>query len=166
MLLMRNIYDEKYLEGKLKVFFEIGRKYFEEGEGVKFLESAIRYLYYASDITEERVIDTLKEISEEGGKLSMTTAAKLIEKGKMAGRVEGKMEGRMEGEREGERKGRMEGKIEGIKEAIEIGLELKYGVEGLRLLERIRKIAVIEKLEAIKEAVKISKNMEEIEKLL
>ncbi|WP_347275375.1 Rpn family recombination-promoting nuclease/putative transposase [Candidatus Kuenenia sp.] len=158
MLLMRNIYNETVLEDKLKGFFEIGRQYFEEKEGVKFLESAIRYLYYASDISEERVIETLKEISEEGGKLSMTIAARLIEKGKMAGRAEG--------EKEGEKKGRIEGKIEGIKEAIEIGLELKYGVEGLRLLERIRKIAVIEKLESIKEAVKISKNLEEIEKLL
>ncbi len=158
MLLMRNIFDEKYLEDKLKDFFEIGIQYFEEDEGLKFLESAIRYLYYASDIAEKRVIDTLKEISEEGGKLSMTIAAKLIEKGKMAGRAEGKVEGKVEG--------RVEGRIEGLKEAIEIGLELKYGVEGLRLLERISKIVVIEKLEAIKEAVKISKNMEEIEKLL
>ncbi|MBW7942956.1 MAG: Rpn family recombination-promoting nuclease/putative transposase, partial [Candidatus Kuenenia stuttgartiensis] len=158
MLLMRNIFDEKYLEDKLKGFFEIGIQYFEEDEGLKFLESAIRYLYYASDIAEKRVIDTLKEISEEGGKLSMTIAAKLIEKGKIAGRVEGRAEGAIEGERKG--------RIEGLKEAIEIGLELKYGVKGLKLLERIRKIVVIEKLEAIKEAVKIAKNMEEIEKLL
>ena len=55
---------------------------------------------------------------------------------------------------------------EGLKEAIEIGLELKYGVEGLKLLERIKNISLVEKLEAVKEAVKISKNMEEIEKLL
>ena len=158
MLLMRNIYNEKCLEDKLKGFFEIGRQYFEEEEGLKFLESIIRYLYNASEITVERVIDTLKEVSEEGGKLSMTIAAKLIEKGK----IEGKIEGRMEGEREGERKGR----IEGLKEAIEIGLELKYGVEGLKLLERIKKIVAIEKLDAIKEAVKISKSMEEIKKLL
>ncbi|WP_295102981.1 Rpn family recombination-promoting nuclease/putative transposase [uncultured Candidatus Kuenenia sp.] len=166
MLLMRNIYNDKILGDKLKVFFEIGRQYFEEEGGVKFLESVIRYLYYASDIEEERVIDTLKEISEEGGKLSMTIAARLIEKGKITGRMEGRMEGREEGRAEGAIEGERKGRIEGLIEAIEIGLELKYGVNGLRLLERIRKIAVIEKLESIKEAVKISKNMEEIEKLL
>jgi hypothetical protein len=33
-------------------------------------------------------------------------------------------------------------------------------------LERINNISLVEKLEAIKEAVKISKNMEEIENLL
>ncbi|MCZ7623328.1 MAG: hypothetical protein M5U24_12765, partial [Candidatus Kuenenia sp.] len=69
----------------------------------------------------------------------------------------------MEGWKDGEWKGERKGRIKGLKEAIEIGLALKYGVEGLKLLERIRKIVVIEKLEAIKEAVKISKNMEEIE---
>jgi len=142
MLLMRNIFDEKGLEDKLKGFFGIGRHYFEEEDGLRFLESVIRYLYSSTEIEVGKVINTIKEISEKGGEISMTTAAKLIEKGKI------------------------EGKMEGLKEAIEIGLELKYGVEGLKLLERIRKIVVIEKLEAIKEAVKISKNMEEIEKLL
>ena len=96
----------------------------------------------------------------------MTIAARLIEKGKITGRMEGRMEGREEGRAEGAIEGERKGRIEGLIEAIEIGLELKYGVNGLRLLERIRKIAVIEKLESIKEAVKISKNMEEIEKLL
>ncbi len=68
----------------------------------------------------------------------MTTAAKLIEKGK----------------------------IEGLKEAIEIGLELKYEAEGLKLFERIKAVSTIEKLETIKEAVKVSKDIAEIEDLL
>ena len=63
-------------------------------------------------------------------------------------------------------KGRSQGKIEGLKEAIKLGLELKYGVEGLKLLERINNITLLEKFEALKETVKISKSMEEIEKLL
>ena len=151
---MRNIFDEKGLEDKLKGFFEIGRHYFEEEDGLRFLESVIRYLYSSTEIEVGKVINTIKEISEKGGEISMTTAAKLIEKGKI------------EGEREGERKGRIEGKIEGLKDAIEIGLELKYGVDGLRLFERIKVIFFIEKLEAIKKAVKISENIEEIERLL
>ena len=52
------------------------------------------------------------------------------------------------------------------KGAIGMGLELKYGVDGLNLLERINNISFVEKLETIKESVKISKSMEEIEKLL
>lgn len=124
--------------------------YFEEEEGLKFLESVIRYLYSSTEIGVDKVVNTIKEISGRGGELVMTTAMKLIEKGKMEGKIEGKLEG----------------KIEGLKEAIELGLELKYGVEGLRLLERINNISLAEKLETIKEAVKISKSMEEIERLL
>jgi predicted transposase/invertase (TIGR01784 family) len=63
-------------------------------------------------------------------------------------------------------KGKTEGKIEGLKEAIELGLELKYGVQGLKLLEQINKITSVERLETIKEALKISKMIEEIAKLL
>ena len=139
---MRNIFNERELERNLKDFFEIGRQYFEEEEGLKFLESVIRYLYSSTEIEVDKVVNTIKEISGRGGELVMTTAMKLIEKGKI------------------------EGKIEGLKEAIELGLELKYGVEGLKLLERINKISLAEKLETIKEAVKIAKSMEEIERLL
>ncbi len=56
--------------------------------------------------------------------------------------------------------------ISGLKEAIGMGLELKYGVNGLKLLERITNMSSVEKLEAIKKIVKISKGMGEIEKLL
>ena len=142
LLIMRNIFNERELERNLKDFFEIGRQYFEEEEGLKFLESVIRYLYSSTEIEVDKVVNTIKEISGRGGELVMTTAMKLIEKGKI------------------------EGKIEGLKEAIELGLELKYGVEGLKLLERINKISLAEKLETIKEAVKIAKSMEEIERLL
>ncbi len=43
---------------------------------------------------------------------------------------------------------------------------LLYGSEGLNLFERIKAIATIEKLETIKETVKVSKHIEDIEKLL
>ena len=150
LLLMRNIFNERELESNLKGFFEIGRQYFEEEEGLKFLEGVIRYLYSSTEIEVSKVVNTIKDISEKGGELSMTTASKLIEKGRMEGKIEGKIEGRMEG----------------LKEAIALGLELKYGVNGLKLLGQINKIPSVEKLETIKEAVKISNSMEEIGKLI
>lgn len=104
----------------------------------------------STDIGIERVFSTVKDISEKGGVLVMTTAMKLVEKGK----EEGKAEGLKEGE------------IKGLREAIALGLEIKYGVNGLKLLERINEISSIEKIEAIKEAVKISKDLEEIKTML
>ena len=146
LLTMRNIFNETELESNLKAFYEIGEQYFEEEKGLKFLESIIRYLYSSTEIGVGKVVDTIKEISERGGEVGMTTAMELIEKGRI--------------------KGKLEGKLEGLKETIGLGLELKYGVAGLNLLERINKITSVERLETIKEAVKISKSMEEIEKLV
>lgn len=66
----------------MEILNEIGRQYFEEKEGLKFLESVIRYLYSATEIEVDKVVNVLKEISERGGELGMTTAMKLIEKAK------------------------------------------------------------------------------------
>jgi len=58
------------------------------------------------------------------------------------------------------------GRLEGLIEAIKLGLELKFGIEGLRLLPRIEKEKDITRLDAIKEAIKIATTVKEIEKLL
>lgn len=146
MLLMRNIFDEKHLEYKLKEFFEIGRLYFQEKEGLRFLESVIRYLYNAPEISVERVIETVKEISEEGGRLSMTIAAKLIEKGKI----------------EGKREGKIEGKIEGEKSLLIRLIERKWGKLQPQIKERLNKINTPEELEELGERVVISESIEEL----
>ena len=93
LLMMRNIFNEKELSDKLQDFFEIGRQYFKKEKGLKFLESVIRYLYSSTDLEVDKVANTIKEISEKGEVLVMTTAAMLIEKGKAEGKAEGKVEG-------------------------------------------------------------------------
>ncbi|MDQ1272688.1 MAG: hypothetical protein QG591_1318, partial [Planctomycetota bacterium] len=60
LLVMRNILNEKELEKDLKDFLEIGRHYFEEEEGLKFLESVIRYLYSSTEIEVGKVVNTIK----------------------------------------------------------------------------------------------------------
>lgn len=142
MLLMKNIFNEEELERNLKDFLEIGKNYLEQEEGVRFIESVIRYLS-KTEIMPEKVINTIKNISERGGEFVMTMESILIERG-----IE---------------KGRIEGLTKRLKEAIELGLELKYGVKGLKFYEKIVNITSIEKLEMIKEALKISKSLEEIE---
>ncbi len=64
LLIMKNIFNEKELENNLKSFFEIGRHYFEEEEGLKFLESVIRYLYGSTELEVCKVVNTIKGISE------------------------------------------------------------------------------------------------------
>ena len=55
-------------------------------------------------------------------------------------------EGRVEGLLEGERKGLLEG--------IELGLELKYGSAGLELMNMVRAISTVDKLEEFKNLIK------------
>jgi len=154
LLIMRNIFNERELEKKLKDFIEIGRQYFEEEEGLRFLESVIRYLYNAPEIEVEQVIETIKEVSEEGGRLSMTIATKLIEKG----RLEGEKKGKIEGERKGEKKG----KIEGEKSLLIRLIERKWGQLQPNIKERLDKINTLEELEILGEKVITSESIEEL----
>ena len=75
-----------------------------------------------------------------------------------------------EGMEKGIEKGKLEGiekgRLEGLIEAIKLGMELKFGLEGLKLLPRIEKEKDITRLDAIKEAIKIVTTVKEIEELL
>ena len=66
-----------------------------------------------------------------------------------------------------ERIGREEGLKEGLQKgmllgAIELGLELKFGPEGLELLPEIAKIGDLEVLSAIKEGIKKGNNLKQL----
>ncbi|OQA11784.1 MAG: putative transposase, YhgA-like [bacterium ADurb.Bin363] len=70
------------------------------------------------------------------------------------------------GIQEGLFKGKEEGIKEGIKEGIEMGLDIKFGDIGIRIMEQIRKIDDITKLEVIKEAIKRAKTIDEVVKVI
>ncbi len=81
LLMQKNILAEKKLAMHLKDFIGIGRLYFQEEEGLKFLESVLRYLFSSTEIA---VGDALKSIEMIDGRTEetlMTTAEKLIEQG-------------------------------------------------------------------------------------
>ena len=69
----------------------------------------------------------------------------------------------------GLQKGREEGMQKGLKqgllEAISLGLELKFGKEGLQLYNQISLIDSIEQLKKIKEAIRAATSPKDIEKL-
>lgn len=69
-------------------------------------------------------------------------------------------------ERIGIEKGIQQGRREGVLEAIEFGLSLKFGAMGLRILQSVQDIDDLGRLEAIKEALKVSDDFEEIERLI
>lgn len=67
---------------------------------------------------------------------------------------EGRVEGLLEGEQRGERKGLLEG--------IELGLELKYGSAGLELMNMVRAIPTVDKLEEFKNLIKKAGSVDDL----
>jgi hypothetical protein len=104
-----------------------------------------------------------QEIFQEGMEKGIE---KGIERGIERGRLEGIEKGIERGRLEGIEKGIEKGRLEGLIEAIKLGMELKFGLEGLKLLPRIEKEKDITRLDAIKEAIRIATTVKEIEGLL
>ncbi|MBF0563852.1 MAG: hypothetical protein HQK89_01280 [Nitrospirae bacterium] len=92
------------------------------------------------------------------------------EEGLLEGLLVGEKKGMLEGEKrgllEGEKRGLLEGEKRGLLEGIEVALDIKYGYEGLFLMDDIRKIGTIEKLEAFKEAVRKAASVNELMRFL
>jgi len=89
ILIMKNIFDEEKLQKNLEKFLIIGKLYYEEEKGLKFLESIIRYLYTnLENVKVDDIVEIIKGISERGGGDSMTIAMKLKQEGKIEGKIE------------------------------------------------------------------------------
>ena len=97
MLLMKNIFNDEKLENNLENYLEISKLYLKGEKGLKFLKSFILYIYNAGEMEVDSIIEKISKISKEGGDITMSTATKLIEQGKIEGKIEGKKEGKKEG---------------------------------------------------------------------
>ncbi|MEO5357893.1 MAG: hypothetical protein H7844_11430 [Nitrospirae bacterium YQR-1] len=81
-----------------------------------------------------------------------------VEKGLFEGELRGKRDGLLEGELRGKREGLLEG-IEGM-------LELKFGYSGLELMNMVKAINTIDKLEAFKNLIKKAGSVDELKVFL
>jgi predicted transposase/invertase (TIGR01784 family) len=93
LLIMKNIFDQQKLEHYLTQFLEIGRAYFQETQGLKFLEAVINYILQATEIEPDKLVKSVACISEKGGDIAMTTAEKLRQEGMQKGIQKGRQEG-------------------------------------------------------------------------
>ncbi len=55
---------------------------------------------------------------------------------------------------EGKQEGKEEGMIIGLYEAIEVGFFIKFGDDGMKLMNKVREIKDLRRLKAVTEAVK------------
>ncbi|MCI4625217.1 MAG: hypothetical protein L3V56_04555, partial [Candidatus Magnetoovum sp. WYHC-5] len=86
--------------------------------------------------------------------------------GEKQGEKKGKQEGLIEGLIKGKQEGLIEGKRDGLIEGIEALLELKYGLDGIALIDKVKLMDTIEELYILKNLIKNSTTMENIEEYL
>jgi predicted transposase/invertase (TIGR01784 family) len=111
----------------------------EQQTGLEYLETALRYLSGGTDkIDHEDLRKAVEAAFSDGGTVMSTIAEKWIEQGIQ------------------------QGIQQEILSSIELGLELKFGVEGLQLLPEIRKIEDVDVLRAIREGLKIATTLDEL----
>ncbi|MBF0464617.1 MAG: hypothetical protein HQK88_02785 [Nitrospirae bacterium] len=76
------------------------------------------------------------------------------------------LDGLEKGLLEGEQKGLLEGERRGLLEGIELGLELKHGFAGLELMNIVRAINTLDKLEEFKNLIKTAGSVNELKEFL
>jgi len=96
------------------------------------------------EIIENSITDRSK--IEEVSKMSRTMAQALIEQGVQKGIEQGIQKGLQKG----------------LYDAISMGLELKFGDDGIALMEKILRIKSVTKLEKIKNTVRTAKDIDEV----
>ncbi len=95
-LLFKNSKDERNLLENLHDIFEILKEYIEDDEKRDEIVAFIIYIMNISEIPEQKLIDIINTVSENGGDAIMTTAMKIKNEGKIEGKNEGKIEGKRE----------------------------------------------------------------------
>ena len=85
---------------------------------------------------------------------------------KKEGFEEGLKAGIQKGFEQGIQKGLEQGIQKGLLKAVELGLKIKFGVEGMRVYGKIRKIRDVDFLEALAEAIEAANDLGQIERLL
>ena len=66
----------------------------------------------------------------------------------------------------GVQQGIQQGKLEGFYNAIEFGLEIRYGTQALKMMDGIRKITEMDRLSAIRDAIRVGVKLKDIQDLI
>jgi len=163
MLLFRHISDPD-IARKLPGIFALMREITESEGGLRFLEKILRYLFNTADrITPAELKNMVEEsLLQERGGIFMTIAEILRKEGFDKGIQQGVQQGVQQGIQQGVQYGIRNGLVE----AIELGLSLKFGDEGLKIIPLILDIHDCERLRSIKNAIRTAENLSELRAII
>lgn len=165
LLLFKNIFSAE-LPDRLPGIFQLVKEILQRKSGLDCVESIFHYLASAGkNITNENLNKAVEKAIPQGGKIMSTLAEKWFNEGVQEGVKQGMQQGIQQGMQQGIQQGIQQGMQQGLLDYIELGLELKFGIEGLREFPRIRKITDIDVLHAIRNGIKTATSLEELRKI-
>ncbi|WP_420267040.1 hypothetical protein [Candidatus Magnetominusculus dajiuhuensis] len=89
-----------------------------------------------------------------------------FKQGLLKGEQQGLLKGQQRGLLKGEQQGLLKGQRKGLLEGIELGLELKYGSAGLELMDMVRVIDSLDKIEEFKNLIRKAGSVDELKDFL
>ena len=120
------------------------------------------FIDFYADLNEDEVgVYRMRYLSGKGEE-TMGLVSELKEEGRQEGIQQGVQQGIQQGIQQGVQQGIQQGLLEGI-EAL---LEIKFGIPGLKLFPDIKKIPDTDHLRRIKEAIKVSREVQDVEKVI
>ena len=141
---------------KLPKVLALMRDLLQTEDGLRSIYVLLRYVMgVVDDISVDEMQGMMDEaLPETEEEVIMTLAERL--------RQEGYIKGIRKGERIGEKKGAAKGLRQGLIDAIELGLTLRFGDKALDLMPKVRRMRKIEKLQALKEAIKTANDLSDL----
>ena len=130
----------------------------------EYLETVVRYLWSTNPISQEQIKTALVgRFSKEGDSIMKTIAQTFIEQGRKEMEQEiQKVRQEMAQELQKVRQEAQAKERLGLLSSIELGLELKFGKEGLRLFNEVQQIQEMSLLSAIRAALKFVSDLSEL----
>ena len=163
LLLFKHIFDPDFA-GRLPGILGIMRELLKEDTGLRHIEMILRYIFNATDnVTEQELHDMVEHSLHGSAEGEVMTLAEQLRK---EGYEQGIQTGLQKGMQKGELKGKREGKREGLLEGVELGLLIKFGDDGLKLMPIIQLIDSIDELEEVKETLKYATDIAEMKAIV
>ena len=149
LLLMKHIFDPD-IRHKLPKVLALMRDLLQTEDGLRSIYVLLRYVMgVVDDISVDEMQGMMDEaLPETEEEVIMTLAEQLRREGFEKGR-----------QKKAKKSGQEKGLPQGLIEAIELGLTLRFGDKALELMPKVRRMRKIEKLQALKEAIKTANDL-------